>query len=90
MVLTGIAVAASATAVDLVATRESASAAVTWGHPFSYRQAAGSRFGMRRGSMHQGQDYPAALGTAIYAVADGTVANRGFSERRVRTAMPSS
>lgn len=75
--MTGIAVAASAVSADLLVTSDSASAAVAWGHPFARREAPGSRFGMRRGKMHAGQDYPAHSGAAIYAVADGVVAANG-------------
>lgn len=75
--LTGVAVAATAVTADLFASPDPAAAAVSWGHPFAYRQAAGSRFGMRRGKMHAGQDYPAATNTPIYAVADGVVAANG-------------
>lgn len=75
--LTGVAVAATAVTADLFGSPDPAAAAVSWGHPFAYRQAAGSRFGMRRGKMHAGQDYPAATNTPIYAVADGVVAANG-------------
>lgn len=78
MTLTGVAVAATAVSADLFGSAEPAAAAVSWGHPFAYRQAAGSRFGMRRGRMHQGQDYPAPAGAVIHAVADGVVTARGL------------
>lgn len=77
MALTGVAVATTAVMADLFASPDPAAAAISWGHPFAYRQAAGSRFGMRRGKMHAGQDYPAARDTPIYAVADGVVAANG-------------
>ncbi|WP_433584536.1 M23 family metallopeptidase [Microbacterium hydrocarbonoxydans] len=75
--LTGVTVAASVAAVDIFGNPLSAAAAVTWGHPFSYREVPGSGFGPRNGKMHEGQDYPAPLETPIYAVADGVVAMKG-------------
>lgn len=77
LALTGVAVATTAVTADLLGPRDSAAATVGWGHPFAYRQAAGSRFGMRRGRMHQGQDYPATAGSVIHAVADGVVTTKG-------------
>lgn len=77
-----LALGATAAAVSmlgsgLLGAEPAAAATVTWGHPFAYRQPAGSRFGMRRGRMHQGQDYAAAVGTPVHAVADGVVSHRG-------------
>ncbi len=73
----GVVVAASTATGTALFRADPAAAAVSWGHPFATRQAAGSRFGIRRGRMHQGQDYPAPIGTPIYAVADGTVSAQG-------------
>ena len=77
LALGATAVAVSMLGPGLLDTEPAAAATVTWGHPFAYRQRAGSRFGMRRGRMHQGQDYAAAIGTPVHAVADGVVTSRG-------------
>lgn len=73
----GVAATAALVAYDMGANAQSAAAAVAWGHPFAYRETPGSGFGPRNGGFHEGQDYPAALGTPIFAVASGTVSARG-------------
>lgn len=72
-----LAATAALVAFDLGGNPSPAAAAVAWGHPFAYRETPGSGFGMRNGSMHEGQDYPAPEGTPIFAVASGSVSARG-------------
>lgn len=68
-----------AAAVGSLATADPAAAAVVWNYPFRSRHAISSGFGPRPSpgnggsTNHQGIDYAAAAGTAICAVAAGTV-----------------
>ena len=55
-----------------------------WAHPLPAVTRVSSVFGPRSGSFHAGDDFPAPLGTPIYAAADGVVTRascEGFEGR---------
>ncbi len=78
MAATSVAVAASAVSFNLFGRPLAASAAVTWGHPFTFYSGRSRGF-VGPYPSHAGIDYTPGAGTPIHAVADGTIIISGVS-----------
>lgn len=50
-----------------------------WVKPFQGNYGINSGYGMRNGRMHSGVDYPLPTGTALTAVSDGQIVQRGWN-----------
>lgn len=61
--------------VAVVSSATPASAALVWGHPFTFRSgySRGLQYNSQGALTHEGADYTPGAGTEIRAVADGTV-----------------
>jgi hypothetical protein len=71
---------AAATAVGIELSRPTfASAAVPWGHPFTFYAGRSRGFTGQWPNGHAGTDYTPGFGTPIHAVADGTITLSGIS-----------